>query len=317
MCGIAGRILAEPGRIGSDLVSLMRAMRHRGWDSTGFAVYGIPRDTGFVVRALVDRRDRLDASLDELLARTRAAGADFTADPTWDTTEQTHVSVRFEVSDPANLRRWIDACDAIDLVELQSVGRSLEIIKDVGDADEVDAKHNVSAFIGSHGLGHVRLATESLVSPVAGHPFWARPFPDVAIVHNGQLTNYYTWKRRLERAGYRFTTENDSELISVWNSVEMAAGLTLTEALEKSRVDLDGVFTYLLATIDHLGMAKDRFAIKALTAVNEPDGSALATEEQALRTLYPHEVDVVNYAEPSMVATWRAAPDGALVGAAS
>ncbi len=78
------------------------------------------------------------------------------------------------------------------------------------------------------------------------------------------------------------------------------------------------MFTYLLATIDHLGMAKDRFAIKALASVNEPDGSRIATEEQALRTLYPHEVDVINFdAEPSMVATWRAAADGALVGAAS
>ena len=35
--------------------------------------------------------------------------------------------------------------------------------------------------------------------PNASHPFWARPFPDVAIVHNGQITDYYTWRERLER----------------------------------------------------------------------------------------------------------------------
>ena len=31
------------------------------------------------------------------------------------------------------------------------------------------------------------------------HPYWAYPFSDVAVVHNGQLTNYFQWKRRLER----------------------------------------------------------------------------------------------------------------------
>ncbi len=56
----------------------MQAMRHRGWDSTGFALYGTARDDSYVVRAL----DRSSATvsmpaLDELLTRTRAYGADF------------------------------------------------------------------------------------------------------------------------------------------------------------------------------------------------------------------------------------------------
>jgi methylamine---glutamate N-methyltransferase subunit A len=317
MCGIAGRILRQPGNIGTELVSVMQAMRHRGWDSTGFALYGPARTDSYVVRALVDDRSKLGSTLDDVIAVTRQHGTDLRGDPTWDTTGQPHVTVRFEIGEPADLRSWIDACDALALLELQSVGRSLEIIKDVGDALEVAGKHDVMSFQGTHGLGHVRLATESLVSPVAGHPFWARPFPDVAIVHNGQLTNYYTWRRRLQRAGYRFTTENDSELIAVWNSVQMAAGLSLDESLAQSRSDLDGVFTYLLTTRSHLGMAKDRFAIKALAAVDDIDGVVIATEEQALRTLHPDEVDVVNFDGPSMVRTWEAVADHTLVSAAS
>ena len=43
MCGIAGRILTSPGKVGNDLVELMDAQEHRGADSTGFAVYGPPR----------------------------------------------------------------------------------------------------------------------------------------------------------------------------------------------------------------------------------------------------------------------------------
>ena len=60
MCGIAGRTLNEPGHVGEDLTAMMAAQRHRGWDSTGFALYGTPRTTGYVVRALLDDRAHLD-----------------------------------------------------------------------------------------------------------------------------------------------------------------------------------------------------------------------------------------------------------------
>ena len=68
--------------------------------------------------------------------------------------------------------------------------------------------------------------------PNASHPFWARPFSDVAIVHNGQITDYFTWREKLERQGYRFLTGNDSELIAVWVSDQMKAGLSFEQALK-------------------------------------------------------------------------------------
>jgi methylamine---glutamate N-methyltransferase subunit A len=306
VCGIAGRLLARPGAVGADLVSMMAAQRHRGSDSTGFALYGQPRVDGLVVRLLVDERSQLDFSLQALLDVTRGHGADFIEAPVADDTDQVHVSVRCIVAAPTAFREWVDACDAIPGIELQSVGRSLEIVKDVGDAREVAEKHRIHDFVGTHGLGHARLATESHVSPVAGHPFWARPFPDVAIAHNGQLTNYYTWRRRLQREGYRFTTENDSELIAVWVSDRMASGDTLESALRASLSDFDGVFTYLLATDIGIGLAKDRWAIKPLVAVETADGVALATEEQSLRTVYRAEVAVKTYDGPSIVDVWQA-----------
>jgi glutamate synthase domain-containing protein 1 len=304
VCGIAGRVLREPGDIGSDLVAMMAAQRHRGCDSTGFALYGVPRHDGYVVRVLIEDRRELGRALDELAAVTREHGADLLEDPTWDDSGQPHSLARLVISDPEPFKEWVDACDAIAGVELQSAGRALEIVKDVGDAHEVSAKHGVERFHGTHGLGHVRLATESNVSPVAGHPFWARPFPDVAIVHNGQLTNYYTWRRRLQREGYRFTTENDSELIAVWNSDRMAEGLSLEDSLQRSLSELDGVFTYLLATADAIGLAKDRWAIKPVVGTILPGGISLATEEQALRAIHRDECEVEVFDGPSIVRTW-------------
>jgi len=253
----------------------------------------------------------LDSALDSLQLVTKEAGSDFAADPSWDDTTQQHVLVRAQVNDINDLAKWTLAAEEQSGLQILSAGRSLEIVKDVGDAREVDAKHHVSAMTGTHALSHMRLATESLVSPIASHPFWARPFPDVCIAHNGQLTNYYKWRRRLERDGYHFSSENDSELIAVWNSVQMAGGHTLEESLRASISELDGVFTYLLGTADSIGMAKDRWAMKPLIGVRADDGVALATEEQALRSLYREEIAMINYDGPSLTEVWTAAqPSG-------
>lgn len=306
MCGIAGRILDAPGRVGADLVTLMEAQRHRGADSTGFALYGEPLESGYIVRAMTSNRQNLSADLEDFLNILRQNGSDYLGDPTWDDADTAHVSVRMTIKDPKDFANWSREADAIcERIEIQSVGRSLEIVKDLGGASEVADKHGLRDFIGTHGLGHARLATESSVSPTASHPFWARPFPDVAIVHNGQITDYYTWRERLEHKGYRFMTYNDSELIAVWISDQMSQGLSQQQALLKSISSIDGVFTYLITDTQSMGFAKDRFAIKPLVAVEENNQMAVATEEQAVRMIYPGEEDIANYDGPSMTKTWQ------------
>ena len=198
-----------------------------------------------------------------------------------------HYCFRMEIKDPVDLTAWVADADTLtDRIEIQSCGRSLEIIKDMGGSSEVADKHGVRNMQGTHGLGHARLATESSVLPNASHPFWARPFSDVAIVHNGQITDYFTWRDKLERQGYRFLTENDSELIAVWVSDQMKAGLTMPQALKKSISSIDGVFTYMIANPDGIGFAKDRFAMKPLVVIDQDGDLAMATEEQAVRRVF-------------------------------
>jgi len=306
MCGIAGRILIKPARVGSDLVDLMEAQRHRGADSTGFALYGPALESGFIVRAMAADRRRLSDDLTAFLEILRDNGSDFVSDPTHDDAGTDHVSVRMVIKEPTHFAEWSRQADLIsERFEIQSVGRSLEIVKDLGGANEVADKHGIRDFIGTHGLGHARLATESSVSPTASHPFWARPFPDIAIVHNGQITDYYTWRKRLEQSGYRFMTYNDSELIAVWISDQMSKGLSQAQALQKSISEIDGVFTFLISNTESMGFAKDRWAIKPLVAIEENGEMAVATEEQAVRMIYAGENPVINYDGPSMTNTWQ------------
>ena len=152
-------------------------------------------------------------------------------------------------------------------------------------------QYRLEQFRGTHGIGHVRMATESDVDISGAHPYWAYPFPDVAVVHNGQLTNYFHWRRRLEKSGHRFQSECDSEIIAVYIAEKLAGGASLEDAMNQSLDDLDGVFTYICVTEDALGVAKDEMAAKPLVLYEADDIVALASEEIAIRAIIDHEID--------------------------
>ena len=204
------------------------------------------------------------------------------------------------VGDVADLAQALLDTEGVDL---HSIGRASEVVKDVGTATDVDGRHGVGGLRGTHGIGHVRMATESIVDINHAHPFWAYPFPDVTVVHNGQLTNYHSMKRSYEDRGHRFQTGNDSELIAVYLAEKLAEGATLEQALHDSLDDLDGTFTYLVSTRDGVGCAKDQWSAKPLVTMETADVVAIASEETALRSVFSDEIDRV---EPQQgeVMTW-------------
>jgi glutamate synthase domain-containing protein 1 len=270
------------------------AMIHRGPDSTGFALYGEERgDEGVIVRARFAESSRSDETLRDVVDGAKHIGCGVIGEPSLDDTPgRTDSFCRLVVDlgdvQPAAL---LAAVESVPGVYVHSMGHRLEIVKDVGNAYEVADRHGIDTFIGTHGLAHSRLATESIVDVEFSHPFWARPFLDIAIVHNGQLTNYYKTRRLMQLQGFEFLTSNDSELISVYIARQLSGRASLHSALERSVSELDGVFTYLLSTIDSMGAALDRLAIKPLVVTETEGTMAAATEEQALRRIFPDEID--------------------------
>ena len=95
----------------------------------------------------------------------------------------------------------------------------------------------------------------------------------------------------MERRGHRFMSNCDSELIAVFLADKMEQGATLKDAMKDSIEQLDGVFTYLVATADSLGMAKDVMAAKPMVLYESDDFIAMASEEVAIRSVFPHEID--------------------------
>jgi glutamate synthase domain-containing protein 1 len=298
MCGIAGLIWkgGASSDIGSEMTQMLQALKHRGPDSTGFALYGKPEKglmvlrfkvaeqeemaTGFDIhRQVVERKAEVDSRLEEMGAKVTGEQA------------ATEYAYRYHFKFDGDLKRLIDYIEDLNGVEILSVGTALELIKDLGDAAEVSEQYGINGFVGTHAIGHTRMATESDVDIRSAHPYWAYPFNDVSVVHNGQLTNYWTFRRDLERRGHRFVSDCDSELIAVYIADRIDQGDELESAMARSINQLDGVFTYLVATSDQLGMAKDVMGAKPMVLYESDEFVGLASEEVAIRSIFPREID--------------------------
>lgn len=292
MCGIVGYFdksgAARP--IGATLLSMLGALGRRGPDSAGVAVWGEPAD-GVVVRVALPE----GADGRELLARARRLGR---------VTRSSAVGpfLRFEMAK-------VDVGDLVaalerDGAEVVSLGERLEIVKQVGAPQNLDTAFGVSKLRGTHGIGHTRLSTESRVDLSHSQPFWSHGVPDLAVVHNGHICNYHRLRRMYEQDGVRFYTENDSEIIGIYLARKLAEGASLREALETSVRELDGSFSYLVATADAFGFARDPYCLKPLI-VSETDGAvAIANEGIALHAVLGDGVRA-REAGAGAVATWE------------
>ena len=299
MCGIAGIMfkgVTEGAATGKALIDMLDGCQHRGPDSTGFALYGAIKEDQLRMRFFVGESEESDHAI----ARIRKTLGEQDAKVIEEQRVANTFRVMIEFS--GDLRKLAYAVE--HAAKVISIGTSLDIVKDVGSAHEVDDIFEVHKFTGTHGLGHVRLATESDVKPEAAHPFWATGFADVAIVHNGQITNYWKMRRRLQQRDFEFTTENDSELIAVYLADKMAQGIELKEALKTSIDDLDGTFSFLVSTKDEIGYAKDRLAVKPMIMYENEDLIAVASEEVSLNRLFPGVALNTKEPPPGTYDTW-------------
>jgi glutamate synthase domain-containing protein 1 len=293
MCGIAGLIYKRgEGRIGHDMIEMCHALGHRGPDSTGFALYGENRQGDYIAWVKLEEASPLERSDYERYQREEIrARIDRLGGTVHQARSVLSYADRLDFSYDGELKLLIDSIEAVGPeVEITGVGRAMELVKDVGLARDVGERYGLGSFRGTHGIGHARMATESKVDVSHAHPFWAYPYADICVVHNGQITNYWKTRRLLEGRGHRFRSQCDSELIAVYIAWQLDGGLSLDDALHSSLEDLDGVFTYIVATENELGVAKDELAAKPLVVMESDYAVALASEEVALRTVFDEEL---------------------------
>jgi len=148
MCGIAGIIYRNGGsEIGRDMTRMLQSMKHRGPDSTGYALFG-PRSHGYVMRfKLADANDprdfefadRIRRNRQQVEQRLRRHGVDF-----HHVEEETDYAFRVSFDYKGDLKELTDLIEDVPGAEVLSLGHSLEIIKDLGDAETVATRYDLA-----------------------------------------------------------------------------------------------------------------------------------------------------------------------------
>jgi glutamate synthase domain-containing protein 1 len=295
MCGIIGLLMKKSearDSLGQWLAPMMVCMNDRGPDSAGLAVFG----------GATDRRMRF--SLFSLHPQTDFSelASRFTRDSGIPAEIQIveHQAVLSAACERGYFLGWLSA--AFPDVRLLAAGHSIQLFKDVGSPKSLVEQYGVADLTGTHAVGHTRMATESAVSPAHAHPFTAGE--DFCLVHNGSLSNPYSLRRRLERKGIVFETDNDTEAACRFLEWRMREGDTLEQAIEKAFEELDGFYTLLMATPSRMVLVKDPYACKPAVVVETDDYVAVASEFRSLAHLPGVEDAELFEPRPQTIYSW-------------
>jgi amidophosphoribosyltransferase len=295
MCGIVGLLLKEKSlrpRLGEFMVPMLIGMTERGPDSSGMAVFTDPVASESRKLSVYCAQPGFDWRQMQEALSALIGNADFEIN-------ENHCIITVG-ADPAMVREWL--AQEYPAVRVLSVGRSIDLYKDIGLPSEVADRYGFSRFSGTHLVGHTRMATESAVTLENAHPYTAGE--DWCLVHNGSLANPGSLRRKLEKLGERFESDCDTEAACRYLHWRLTSGDSLEGALEHAFRDFDGFFTFLMGTRDKLALVRDPFACKPAIVAETDEYVAIASEFRSFAGLPGIKHAAVFEPKPAEVYAW-------------
>ncbi|TRZ99000.1 MAG: glutamine--fructose-6-phosphate transaminase (isomerizing) [Nitrospiraceae bacterium] len=123
----------------------------------------------------------------------------------------------------------------------------IDIRRSVGKLANLEKALNGTGLSGTVGIGHTRWATHGKPSEQNAHPHRSGP---LALVHNGIIENYATLKEGLQKEGYRFESETDTEVMAHLIARSLKAGLSLEEAVRAATREVRGSYAIAVMSQD-------------------------------------------------------------------
>jgi glutamate synthase domain-containing protein 1 len=297
MCGIVGLLVKKPAlreSLGALMVPMLVGMTERGPDSAGLAVYTTPVSDREHKLSLYSGVHAVDWS--QLLGRISTEFAQH-----HEIAVHGNQAVLTTAADADQVVTWLKR--HVPMVAVLSVGRSIDLYKDVGAPADIARRYRFAELHGTHLVGHTRMATESAVTPAHAHPFTAGR--DFCLVHNGSLSNPHLVRKHLEPLGIEFETDNDTEAACRFFEWRLREGDDLEKAVERGFSELDGFFTFLMGTDSQMLIVRDAFACKPAVVAETDDYVAIASEFRSLAHLPDIGHARLFEPKPEAIYSWR------------
>jgi len=156
--------------------------------------------------------------------------------------------------------------------------------KGAGLVSDVFSAAALQRLTGSTAVGHVRYSTTGGSSVENVQPLTARYFRgDMALAHNGNLTNHLDLKHRLVEEGAIFRTSSDSEILV--HLVAKSRHDTVDTQIDDALTHLEGAFSIVLSVNDTVYAVRDPRGFRPLVLGKLGDGHIVTSETCALDIL--------------------------------
>ncbi|MCS6294479.1 MAG: glutamine--fructose-6-phosphate transaminase (isomerizing), partial [Nitrospira sp.] len=123
-------------------------------------------------------------------------------------------------------------------------GQKITVRRSVGKLVNLQKSLQEKELHGMVGIGHTRWATHGKPSEQNAHPHRSK---GCVLVHNGIIENYQPLKQQLEKEGYKFQSETDTEVLAHLIDKYLQRGEGLADAVRSATKDVRG--SYALAVL--------------------------------------------------------------------
>ena len=154
-------------------------------------------------------------------------------------------------------------------------GEKIHVRKGVGKVEEVNDAVGMDELPGYVAVGHTRWATHGGVTERNAHPHLSNS-GRLAIVHNGIVDNYRALKESLERDGFAFKSETDTEVVANLLDKALVETMSIEKAITRVVTQIEGKYAFV-AIFDDGRLAAARFHEPLIIAVGK-DGYYVASD---------------------------------------
>ncbi len=127
----------------------------------------------------------------------------------------------------------------------------LNVFKTQGRVDDLDHYTAGKDVSGTIGIAHTRWATHGEPNSLNAHPHFSES-ENLALIHNGIIENYLTLKAELQKRGYKFRSETDTEvLMYLIEDIYKCNGNSLFEAVQQALCQVVGAYAIVVICKDN------------------------------------------------------------------